>query len=248
MRVLALDTTTREGSAALVAADRVVGERRADPARSHAEQLPGELLLLTEACGVTIRDIDLFAVALGPGSFTGLRIGIATMQGLAFVTGRRLAGVSALEALAQSAAVDAAPGALVAAWMDAQRGEVYSALYRVADAPAFDAARLVELDPAAVASPEQTLARWAPIAELAGAAFTGGGAARYTELVRSRISGARLVGAPPLGAAIGRIALRRAAEAANPAAVRPLYVRRPDAELARDRAAGPAVAPAEPHP
>src|SRR5438067_13667736 len=127
MRVLALDTTTRAGSVALIEDDLVVDERAGDASRTHGERLPAELAQL----GAPWASIDVFAVASGPGSFTGLRIGIATMQGLALVTGRRVVGVSALEALAQVASADLSPGALVAPWIDAQRGEVFSALYRI---------------------------------------------------------------------------------------------------------------------
>src|SRR5262245_23454403 len=81
VRILSLDTTTRDGSAALVDDDRVVEVRRGDASRSHAERLPGDLLSLVGAHGLTLGDIDVFAIAAGPGSFTGLRIGIATIQG-----------------------------------------------------------------------------------------------------------------------------------------------------------------------
>src|SRR5450631_4316072 len=106
MRVLALDTTTRAGSVALVEDDRVVEEREGDSSRTHALRLPAELLRVLETRGLAIADVDLFAVASGPGSFTGLRIGIATMQGLAVVQQRRVAGISALDALAHLAARD----------------------------------------------------------------------------------------------------------------------------------------------
>src|SRR5947209_19529533 len=119
MRVLALDSTTRSGSVALVENGDVIDERAGDPSRTHGERLPAELAQL----GAAWSTIDLFAVAAGPGSFTGLRIGIATMQGLALVTGRPAAGVSALEALAQLASQHLDAGALIAAWIDAQRGE-----------------------------------------------------------------------------------------------------------------------------
>src|SRR5438034_8845785 len=124
MRVLALDTTTPAGSVALVAEDgetaedrvmRVMDVRRGDPARTHAERLPAEILAVLDAHGLAVADVDVFAVASGPGSFTGLRIGIATIQGLAFVHRRRVVGVSALEALAQIAAAARPPGAIVAA-------------------------------------------------------------------------------------------------------------------------------------
>ena len=234
--VLALDTTTRAGSVALLEDDRVREERRGDPSRTHAERLPGEILAVLKACGVSVRDVDLFAVAVGPGSFTGLRVGIATIQGLAFVHRRRVAGVSALDALACAAGAGAPPGTLVAAWMDAHRREVFSALYRVTAAPAFARDRLVEIEAARVGDPEATLARWTARGWAAPALFAGDGALLYEEVVRRGAAGAAIVPPPPLAGAIGRLALARAGAggAADPAAIRPLYVRRPDAEIARE--------------
>jgi tRNA threonylcarbamoyladenosine biosynthesis protein TsaB len=229
MRVLALDTTNRAGSVALVEDDRVVDERAGDASRTHGERLPGELAQL----GAPWSAIDVFAVASGPGSFTGLRIGIATMQGLGLVTGRRVLGVSALEALAQIASRSLRPGALVASWIDAQRGEVFSALYRIADAPLFTPERLLELETPTVAGPDATRSAWAQY-DLSSAVFTGDGAARYQ-------AGA---GAPPLLAgAIGRMAAVSANRGVtgSPGAIHPLYVRRPDAELARDTASAKGV-------
>ena len=100
MRVLALDTTTRAGSVALVDAGRVIDQRSGDGARTHALRLPGEITALADANGVSLSSVDLYAVATGPGSFTGLRIGIATIQGFAFVHGRQIVGVPVLDALA----------------------------------------------------------------------------------------------------------------------------------------------------
>src|SRR6058998_3716690 len=168
MRVLALDTTTPAGSVALIEDDRVEDERRGDAARTHAERLPGERL--------SASDIDLFAVASGPGSFTGLRIGIATIQGLAFVHRRPVVGVSALDALAWAASAGAKAGTLVAGWMDAHRGEVFSALYRVTDAAPLALDRLVEIDAVAVGDPAATLARWAARGSAETPVFVGDGA------------------------------------------------------------------------
>jgi tRNA threonylcarbamoyladenosine biosynthesis protein TsaB len=231
MRILALDTTTRAGSAALIEDDRVVLERPGYSAATHAERLPGELLAVLSAAGVTLAEVDVFAVASGPGSFTGLRVGIATVQGLAFAGGRPLVAVSALEALGQIAAEDAAPGALVAAWIDAHRGDVFSALYRVGSGPSFAPSRLVEIDAPAVDPPSATLSRWSGEG-LAVHSFVGDGAALYASV----IARGRVLPTPWLAGAVGRIAAHRAraGQTIEPALVQPLYVRRPDAEIARE--------------
>ncbi len=231
MRVLALDSTTRAGSVALIDDGVVIDERAGDPSRTHGERLPAELAQL----GAPWSTVDLFAVAAGPGSFTGLRIGIATMQGLALATGRRAAGVSALDALAQLASRHAAEGALIASWIDAQRSEVFAALYQVTGAPLFTAARLRQLDAAAVDGPASILESWSPF-DLRGATFAGDGAARYASLIAARVASPRF--APPalLAGAIGCMAGNAAHEGdtVSPAGIHPLYVRRPDAELHRE--------------
>lgn len=236
MPVLALDTTRRDGSIALIDEGRVVEARRGDASRTHAERLPQDILALLDAHGMESSDIDLFAVASGPGSFTGLRIGIATIQGLAFVHRRRVVAVSALEALAHAAALDLEAGAIVGVWMDAQRQEVFSALYRVAPAPPFDATRLTELEAPAVRDPGATLSAWAPSLD-GRVVFVGDGAAQYGDRVRSAQPEATVLGSPILAGTIGLIAVSRATagQTLEPAAVRPLYVRRPDAEIDRDR-------------
>src|SRR3989442_5688326 len=125
MRVLALDTTTRAGSAAMVEDDRVVDERGGDAARTHAERLPAEILALLDAHDRTLADVDLFAVASGPGSFTGLRIGIATIQGLAFVGGTRIVVASATWAIRRLAKLIRLPGALGPAASERHRPGVF---------------------------------------------------------------------------------------------------------------------------
>lgn len=235
MLVLALDTTTRAGSVALVDDDRVVEERRGDDTRTHAERLPQELLAVADAHGVALAAIDLFAVASGPGSFTGLRIGIATIQGLALVTGRHVVGVAALDALAHAASRELDADATVAAWMDAQRRDVFAALYRVAAAPPFDPSRLVSLDSPSVDDPASVLERWRGlVGEMP--LFIGDGAVQYRDRITVSYSSATILEPPALAGTIGRLAVSAARRGAaiDPAAIRPLYVRRPDAEVARD--------------
>jgi tRNA threonylcarbamoyladenosine biosynthesis protein TsaB len=240
MYVLALDTTTRDGSVALVDDHRVIDERRGDGSRGHAERLPHELTTLAAAHGLAVRAVDLFAVASGPGSFTGLRIGIATIQGLAVATGRRIVAVSALEALAYSA--EAQPGSFVAAWMDARRRDVFTGLYRVLEAPVHSPGRLVEVEGPSVGHPDATLMRWSPQISDAPVTFVGDGAAIYADTIGrpGRAAWTVVTPTPLLAGTIGRMAVVRAGrgDTIDPAAVHPLYVRRPDAEVDRDRRAG----------
>jgi tRNA threonylcarbamoyladenosine biosynthesis protein TsaB len=232
MRVMALDTTSRGGSVALVDDGRLVGERAGDASRTHGERLPGELVAL----GAEWSSVDVFAVAAGPGSFTGLRIGIATIQGLALVNKRQVVGVSALEALAHLASRDLAEGDTIAAWVDAQRGEVFSALYRVAPAPLFTPERLLELEAPAVATPLATMSAWSR-RDLKSATFAGDGAERYVPTLEAEGPILRISPTVLLAGAVGCMASVCAERglATAPDAVRPLYIRRPDAELHRQR-------------
>lgn len=219
MLVLALDTTTRGGSCALLDGDVVVREQGGDPVRSHAERLPGDLIALLDGAGRSPDDVDVYAVAIGPGSFTGLRVGIATMQGLAFATGKPLIGASALDALAQIAN---APR--VATWVDAWRGEVYAALYEDGR----------ELESPTVERPERVLARFDDRPTL----FIGDGAASYADAIRRVLPSATIAepALPLLASMIARLAGDEASAGHRPSphAIRALYVRRPDAEVARN--------------
>ena len=133
MLILALDTTSRVGSVALARDGGVLDQQKGDPSRTHGERLPDDIGDLLERHGLTVADVDLYAVAAGPGSFTGLRVGIATIQGLALAHARPVVPVSALVALAYGARTSSGgpvqDAGLIAACMDAQRREVFSALY-----------------------------------------------------------------------------------------------------------------------
>ena len=237
-RILALDTTTRAGSTALVVNDHVVDERSGDGTRTHALRLPDEILRLASENQCALSDIDLYAVATGPGSFTGLRIGIATIQGLALVHNRRVVGIPALEALAHAVSGDLPAGAVIAAWMDAHRRDVFAALYRVTAAAPFSRARLMELEGPSVGSAASTLTRWRELATGVPALFVGDGAVLYADEIARQSSDSRVVASPLLAGAIGLLAGDGAAEAIEPSALRPLYVRRADVEISRDEKLG----------
>jgi tRNA threonylcarbamoyladenosine biosynthesis protein TsaB len=231
MRVLALDTTTRAGSAAVVDDERVLFAQRGDPLHSHAEQLPGDLIRALAMAGLAWSDVDLFAVASGPGSFTGLRIGIATVQGLAFVGRKRVVPVSALAASAYGGADGLAPGDTVGVWLDAHRREVFTALYRVRESAGFAADRLEEVEGPMVGDPATIWHRWSGLTR--PVAVVGDGAVLYAGALPE---GVRVIEPPLLAPIIGAIAIDRARYGGDvdPAAVQPLYVRRPDVEIARD--------------
>jgi tRNA threonylcarbamoyladenosine biosynthesis protein TsaB len=223
--VLALDTTTKSGSIAVVHDEVVRVERTGDPEVTYGQRLPAELTEILEQAGVRIDDIDLFAVAAGPGSFTGLRVGIATVQGLAMAQGKRVVAVSALEALAR-AATNAEQS--IAAWMDAQRGEVFAALY----APDGRDLRI----PPVSAPPRGVLDTWAGTAHAGRMMFIGDGAVRHRDFLRQEIGHqVRVIAPPPLAGLIGQIAVENPGRADLPHAIVPIYIRKSDAELARAR-------------
>jgi tRNA threonylcarbamoyladenosine biosynthesis protein TsaB len=223
--ILALDTTTRAGSAAVLRDGVVMAELSGEPALTHGQRLPGELMRVLDRADVRIEDVDLFAVAAGPGSFTGLRVGIATVQGLAMARSRRVVPVSTLDALARAGAN---PHRRIAAWMDAQRGEVSAALY----APD---GRGALIGPHA-STPAVILDRWSAELDVTDAVFIGDGAVRYREIVETRAGeGAIVTPPPPLARVIAEMAAADPARAVLPHAVVPIYIRASDAELARAR-------------
>jgi tRNA threonylcarbamoyladenosine biosynthesis protein TsaB len=223
--ILSLDTTTKAGSAAILARGVVLVEREGNPSLTHGQRLPEELMRVLDEAKVRIEDVELFAVAAGPGSFTGLRVGIATVQGLAMARARRVVPVSALEALARAGI---AAGRPIAAWMDAQRGEVFAELY----APD----GVTRLIAAQSSPPGAILDAWGATTDLTQAIFIGDGAVRYREVIAEHVGEqAQVRSAPPLAGVIAAIAAAEPARAVLPHAVVPIYVRASDAELARAR-------------
>ena len=126
MLVLGMDTSTRAGSVALLRGDKVLGEVLVHSGITHSESILPAASRVFEQSGIEPDEIDLFAVTVGPGSFTGLRIGVSIIKGLAFGSSRPVAAVSTLEALAWNFFFSARP---VCAMLDAKKGQVYSALY-----------------------------------------------------------------------------------------------------------------------
>lgn len=186
---------------------RRLGLRSEPMVKGHSERIAGFARDAALEAGMAFADLDRIGVTVGPGSFTGLRVGLAFAQGLAAALNRPVVGVSALDALAASA--DEA--ATVAALIDARRGQVYARFWRDGEPAGPAEALTLEAAAARIATME------------ADAVLVGSGAALFAEAV----AGPRLLGldgpAPE--------ALARLAAAADPtlAPPRPLYLRAPDA-------------------
>jgi tRNA threonylcarbamoyladenosine biosynthesis protein TsaB len=200
--ILAIDTAHEYGSMALARGADVIEEIALHEPDGFAHTLYGHLSDLLRRRGVRLDEIDCFAAASGPGSFTGVRIGLACIKGLAEATGKPAVGVSNLQALAT---FNTAP--LRAVLMDARRGEIYGAVY--------DAAGAV-VAPETVGKLEDWLAAL-PKGDI--------------DIISADPFDCRTVTAPrALAGAIAKIAAARwdRGEACDPAALNPNYVRRPD--------------------
>lgn len=231
MIVLGIETATERLGAALIDGDRVF-DRHTDSRSSHCELLAGFIGELTAEAGVEMAGIGGVAVSIGPGSFTGLRIGIATAMGLAYGLGIEAAGIDTLAAIAAHAPGDG----LLCPLIDAKRREAYAAVYRVG-------AGMPEtiIEPAAL----PLLKLGALIAGLGEPVrLTGPAAAMFHDQLSDAVGLDLPVvtgeAAKPSAVSVARLGLQVFAQGggADPAQLTPLYLRRSDAEILRDKKAG----------
>lgn len=134
MLILAIDTSTRMGSAALLRDSQVLAEIFGLEETPYSTRLFRDMALLQNRADFRLDQIDIFAVAAGPGSFTGLRVGLTAVKAWAEVHGKPIAAVSGLEAIAAESLTGEAPGAsnatFLAPFLDARRGQIFGAIYR----------------------------------------------------------------------------------------------------------------------
>ncbi len=226
MKILGLDTATLTAGIAIVDAGRIVAQAQHDTSGRSADLLVG-IDAVCRTAGIAPGALDAIAIGAGPGSFTGLRIGMATAKGIAFAAGRPLWAVSSLAALAHDATLELAnqqrspylDGVIIAA-LDARKGEVYAGCYR-ADGSALGVERVLAPD---------ELAAWAT--ELAGDApqrFAGDALTMYPDALAT-LAPRWLAVATPSGASVAQLAV---AGARVDVVIRgaPSYVRRPEAEV-----------------
>ncbi len=221
LKILAIDTA---GATCSVAIDRdgvEVSEIIRDRGKTHARVVMHLVDQALRAAGMKTADIDAYAVTVGPGSFTGLRIGLAAVKGLAFSQNKPIAGISTLDALAAPIFNSTAD---ICAMIDARRGEVYTALYRR------EAGRLISHRPAAALSPDKALAEiFRPTI------FVGDGAAAYRNLILSRSLEGAVLAAPDQhvlrASVVARLGREKILEglAADAYRLMPLYLRESDA-------------------
>lgn len=225
MRILGIDTCTRAGSLALVEDGSVVGALEAASGLDHSVRLLPAADFLLSRLGWEPGDLHGVAVTVGPGSFTGVRVGIATALGVARAAGLPAVGVTSLEALAESAG-ELPEGTWLCPWIDAGRGEVYAASFVRAGAG------WAERVAPAASPPERLLA-----AVPAGPAFfVGDGANRYRQMLVARRGEGCVLGRGPwfLARAAARLGEQSlAGPAAARRSVEPLYLRASDAESGR---------------
>lgn len=222
MNILAIDTSALTATAAVLCGETIVGEMSFTTSLTHSQTIMPMIDSLLSRASLTIADIDLFACSTGPGSFTGLRIGIGTIKGLAYGLGKKVCAVSTLEALAHNVAFS---DCIIAPIMDARRGQVYNALYK------WENGELVCVKEPRALSVEELCAEIDT-----DAVFTGDGVKVHREKIRA-LMGERARFAPPQhclqrASSVAVAALNK--EGIDPASLTAVYLRKPQAERERE--------------
>jgi tRNA threonylcarbamoyladenosine biosynthesis protein TsaB len=221
--LLTVDTSTPAGSVAISRGETLLGEILLNVKSNHTDRLLLTLRQLLTDAGLQLTDVDAFAAVLGPGSFTGLRVGVATVKGLALATGKPVVGVSTLQTVAMQVPFPRHPLCVL---LDARKNEVYAGLYH------WEGGRPVPVRPETAISPERLLE------SLEGETlFAGDGSVAYRSLLSRRLgSRAHFVPwslHPPRAAAAAVLALAalREGDAIPLAQLTPRYIRLSEAEI-----------------
>ena len=229
MKILAIDTSTSMATVAIAVGERIAAESVFSTDRTLSARLIPEIGRLLELAGVAVTDIDLFAASTGPGSFTGVRGGVATAQGLALAGGKACVGFSSLTLLAMNFPLAAHP---VCSLLDARKSEVYGALFDCSGT--IPEAQIRDC----VLPPERFLDL---LCETTSdpVVFCGDGALRYHDLIAGRMGRQALFAHFPLntthasnGALLALHAFRNG-EVLEPSRLLPTYLRASDAEINR---------------
>jgi tRNA threonylcarbamoyladenosine biosynthesis protein TsaB len=224
MRILAVDTSTRSCSVAVVNRSDLLAEVTSGNGQTHSRHLMAMIHSALELAGLNLSMTDGLAFTCGPGSFTGLRIGISTILGLATATRKPIVGISGLDALAMQAA---APDMMICPLIDGRRNEVYCARYRWVNG------ELIKEAAEQVLSPELAIAGL----NNAPALFTGNGAQLYQVLIRERLGDCARFAMNSQNtlraSTVAWISMKRFEKGDVDDIFRfePMYIRRPDAKI-----------------
>jgi tRNA threonylcarbamoyladenosine biosynthesis protein TsaB len=228
MKILAVDTATNSCSVAVTDSTTLLAETTLVTAETHSKHLLKMIDEVMEMAGVDLSKLDGFAVTRGPGSFTGLRIGLSVVKGLAVASGKHVVGISSLEALASQfpwASV------LICAMVDARKSEVYVATYRSGLNSTAGGILEQEMEEQ-VTPPEKALE-----AINEPCLFVGSGAMAYQDAILKKL-GKKAFFAPSSmscirAAVVAHLGLNRfqTHSADDIAALKPHYIRKSDAEL-----------------
>ena len=228
MITLAIECATRAASVALLSDEEVIGEIYLDAEIHHSEFVLPALERLLALAKLTIRNVDLLACTTGPGSFTGVRIGIATVKGLALAAGKPIVGVSTLEALVMN--LNFSPR-LICPLLDARKNQVYAGLYRIGED---GLPRSVVAD--YLGDIETVLKNLPP----EGIDFIGDGSVRYRDAIRVGFPEAKIVSIGkinnPSASSLGMVAFGRYRQQGmvdDPLSLLPNYLRLSEAEQKR---------------
>ena len=224
MKILGIDTSTSCGSVGLIDDDSVISEYLLNTPVTHSERLLSSIEYVLKQAGCPIEEVDGWAISLGPGSFTGLRIGVSTVKGLAFATQKPVAGVPTLDALASN--ISPTPH-FICPILDARKGEVYTAFYRYE-----------ERDVLKRISDYQAISPGNLVKKIVGKTIIlGSGVKTYGNDLRNALpSLAAFVPDPlnlPYGSVIARLGLKRLRrnEVLDCSSFTPIYVRASEAEI-----------------
>jgi tRNA threonylcarbamoyladenosine biosynthesis protein TsaB len=231
MKILAVETSTLMGGVAVVEDEDVICELTLSVGETHSAQLMPAVDFVLKTAGCRADELDAFAVALGPGSFTGLRIGVSTVKGLAVAATKPVVGIPTLEAMAQ--AFPYCPR-LICPMLDARMKEVYAAFFEAADGTISRRSDDLVLGVSDLLSDakEETL-------------FFGTGAKRYRERIVEIMGDLAHFASPEISGArassVGFLALGklRRGEVANIDEIEPIYIRESQAieKLKKNRTA-----------
>jgi tRNA threonylcarbamoyladenosine biosynthesis protein TsaB len=224
MKVLGIDTSTSCGSVGLIDDGDVIMDYLLNVSVTHSERLLGAIEFVLKKTQCDIENIDGWAISLGPGSFTGLRIGVSTLKGLAFATGKPVAGVSTLDVLASQ--ITTTPY-LICPILDARKQEVYAAFYRF-----FEGNTLKRISSYQAIRPEDL------VKNIKGETiFLGDGVKTYKDLLRDSLSSLAIFPTACLhfshGSMVAKLGLEllQKGEFINLSTFTPLYVRSSEAEI-----------------